>query len=467
MATISPWCKWKTPSPNLRISFLKDATAGDDGVSLSLSGSKFIRDSETRFGDKPLTGTFENNEQLQANVPSSALELPGEVSVKINNPAPGGGASNEMTFRILTPLPQVRAVVPATVAVGGPAFNLRVEGKNFMPASSLSISGHRLEVKFVSSTVLEAAVAPSLIATEGNYFVSVTNKGETTLTSNSASLAVVAANEVPAEGAAASTVSLGTGSLTGRILNTEMFSIEGVTIKVGNLSTRTNGYGEFRLDNIPAGRRVVLMDGSTANEPGGHYPTIPISVDILPNMVNPLPFQPYLHRQKARNFATIDPGRDTILTDSEVPGFELRIPAGVNITGWDGKRNLRVSVRTVPTDRLPIKPLPKGVFARTVYMFFFDKVGGGVADRPIPVKARNDIGLLPGEKAILWYYDESPSRWDGPQRLGHRRYRHSHAGRQIHCRRSGHRHSQVLLRRDNLREHQSWLWCQWFFRLWQ
>ncbi len=166
--------------------------------------------------------------------------------------------------------------------------------------------------------------------------------------------------------------------------------------------------GEFRIDNIPAGRRVVLMDGSTAIEPGSHYPTIPISVDIVPNTVNPLPFQPYLHRQKNYNFASIDPGRDTILKDPEVPGFEMRIPAGVNITGWDGKRNLRVSVRTVPTDRLPIKPLPKGVFARTVYMFFFDKVGGGVADRPIPVKARNDIGLLPGEKAILWYYDESP-----------------------------------------------------------
>ena len=94
--------------------------------------------------------------------------------------------------------------------------------------------------------------------------------------------------------------------------------------------------------------------------------------------------------------------------------MELKIPAGVNIIGWDGKRNEKISMRNVPPDRLPLKPLPNNTNARSVYMFHFDKVGGGTADRPIPFRAPNDLGLLPGEKAVLWYYDESPREGEAP-----------------------------------------------------
>jgi YD repeat-containing protein len=405
----------ENPVPALTGIMPEESSAGAEGVQLSVSGTRFIRDSSTRFNRHPLSTCFDGNEHLTATIPPSELELPGDVSVAVHNPPPGGGTSNELTFKILTPLPQVTAVSPAMVSVGGSAFTMRVEGKNFMPVSSVNLGKHRIDVRFVSSTVLEAVVGAPLIAAEGVYPVSVTNGGETSLTSNAASLAVVAADEIPAEGgAAAAAVSLGTGSLAGRILNTEMWPVEGVTIKVKGRSAQTDANGDFRLDGLPAGKRTLLMDGSTAREAGGHYPTIPITVDIAANQVNPLQFQPYLHRQKARNFVPIDPGRDTILTDPEVPGFEMRIPAGVNITGWDGKRNLKVSVRTVPADRLPVKPLPKNSFARTVYMFYFDKVGGGVPDRPIPFKAPNDLGLLPGEKAVLWYFDESPIEGEAP-----------------------------------------------------
>lgn len=68
----------------------------------------------------------------------------------------------------------------------------------------------------------------------------------------------------------------------------------------------------------------------------------------------------------------------------------------------------------MPTDRLPVKPLPENAGVRTVYMFYFDKVGGGTPDKSIPIKAKNDLNLLPGEKAVLWYYDESPVEDEAP-----------------------------------------------------
>jgi YD repeat-containing protein len=393
----------ENPAPLLTGIVPDESPAGAQGVQLTVSGAKFIRDSAARFNQQPLSTGFTNNEHLTATIPPSELQLPGDVAVAVRNPPPGGGVSNELTFKILTPLPQIAGLAPEAVAAGSASLSLRVDGQGFMPSSFIHLGGKKLKTRFVSSTVLEAVVGPELLASEGRFPVTVTNPGEPDLVSNAATLKIG-----PEEPVKPSAVPAGFGSLTGRILNTEMWPIAGVTIKTGGLSTLTNGNGEFRLDNIPAGRRTVLLDGSTVNDPDGHYPTIPITVDITAGAANLLPFQPYFHRQKAYNFATIDPSRDTILTDPEVPGFEMRIPAGVNITGWDGKRNLRVSVRTVPTDRLPVKPLPPNAYVRTVYMYFFDKVGGGVPDRPIPIKSRNDLGLLPGEKAILWYFDESP-----------------------------------------------------------
>ncbi|MBI5674455.1 MAG: RHS repeat protein [Nitrospirae bacterium] len=156
-----------------------------------------------------------------------------------------------------------------------------------------------------------------------------------------------------------------------------------------------------------------MVHGSTVKD-GSHYPTIPLSIEIQAGAVTEMPFQIYLHRQKNYNFKDINPDEDTVLTDPEVPGFEIKIPKGIKITGWDGSPNKKVSVRTVPIDRLPVKPLPSNADVRTVYMFYFDKEGGGIPDAPIAIKSKNDLGLLPGQKAVLWYYDESPNEGEAP-----------------------------------------------------
>jgi hypothetical protein len=47
-------------------------------------------------------------------------------------------------------------------------------------------------------------------------------------------------------------------------------------------------------------------------------------------------------------------------------------------------------------------------------MFYFGKRGGGIPRRPVPFEAPNELGLAPGEKALLWYYDESPRKGEAP-----------------------------------------------------
>ncbi len=407
--------KLENPVPSLTDLIPTSMASTGDVFPLSLIGSKFIKDSRTWFNNKPADTIFTSNEFLTANILPDELIYPGTVSVSVFNPTPGGGMSNELNFKILTPVPRISALSPDTVAVGNPALTLKVEGKNFLPDASVSINGQKSSVRFISSILLEVVVNSSLVSTIGSYPVTVTNTGPTTATSNTVSFNVATAEDVASsQNDSALSAPQGTGTLFGKILNTDMQPVKGVTIRYKALSAITDDTGSFTLNNIPAGRRTILIDGSTAIDPIGHMPTIPISADITANIKNSMPFTPYLHRQKNHNFVKINPAKDTILTDPELPGFEMRIPQGVNIIGWDHKANLKVSVRTVPSDRLPVKPLPKNSYVKTVYMFYFNKVGGGRPDRPIPIKSPNDLGLLPGEKAVLWYYDESPNEGEAP-----------------------------------------------------
>jgi YD repeat-containing protein len=401
-----------------RITSIEPQTSrvGDSGVKMSITGSKFVRDTQTQFNGKGRCSFFGSNETLQADISADELTKPGDVPVFVTNPPPGGRASNVLTFRIYNPAPVLDSVSPDTVAADT-ATKFRVFGKNFFNGSTVNLNGENLKTRFISSILLEAQIDQDLVKQEGTFPVVVINPSPGSYTSNVKYLTVAkAGSPLLTEKAviASQSTSSGTGSLRGRIVNTSLAPLEGVTIRIKNVSVQTDADGNFLAENVPAGRHVVLVDGSTEKGQDGHYPTIPLTIDIQTGGVTDMPFQVYLHRQKNYNFKDINPDEDTVLTDPEVPGFEMRIPKGDRIIGWDGQANLKVSVRTVPTDRLPVKPLPNNAFIRTVYMFYFNKIGGGTPDKPIPVKARNDLGLLPGEKAILWYYDESPIEGEAP-----------------------------------------------------
>lgn len=408
----------ENPLPKVESIIPESASAGGPGLTLSIKGSRFIRDSRARFDLRELETLFEDNESLKALVPSDELLSSRDVPVTVLNPGPRGGISNGLLFRIMNPVPQIESLAPDAVALTAPPAEIKIRGKNFLPGSIVNLNGRNLETKFISSILLSAQLDLSGIKVPARYPVTVINPSPVSLTSNvvfltavedETGLSLMEEKDKRKEESVKTT-----GTLKGRILNTQKQPIEGVEVRIKNLKTETDSGGYFTLNDVPSGKRHLMIHGETAKKKDKHHPTIPLTVDIEPDKINEMPFQIYLHEQKNRNFRDINPGEDTVLTDPEVPGFELKIPKGVKITGWDGKANQRVSVRTVPTDRLPVKPIPDNSRIRSVYMFYFDKVGGGVPDQPIPVKSPNDLGLLPGEKAVLWYYDESPNEGEAP-----------------------------------------------------
>lgn len=406
--------KLENPVPVLDSLVPDSVAAGSEGFQLSIMGKKFIKDTQAWFNQKPLGLLFDSNELLKSDILPDELIYPGKVTISAENPPPGGGISNPLTFNILTPIPQIAGVTPNAVEVNIGSV-VKVVGKNFLPNAKVFIDGKETETYFVSSIVLQAKIDVTVAGVEGIRTVSVVNTGETAAKSNLATLKIASTAEIQAIQANKSAAQTHQrGALKGRILNTRREPVANVTVSYKGLSTKTNANGHFVLHNIPEGRRTLLIDGSTADETKAYYPAIPVTAVIVANTVTQLSFTPHLHRQKIHDFVNIDSTKETVVTDPQMKGFELRIQKGNRIVGWDGRINDKVSMLTIPPDRLPIRPVPENSNVRTVTMFYFDKVGGGRPDKPVPFKSPNTLQLKPGEKATLWYYDESNADEEAP-----------------------------------------------------
>ena len=68
----------------------------------------------------------------------------------------------------------------------------------------------------------------------------------------------------------------------------------------------------------------------------------------MAGQTNTLGFTPYLHFQKTTGLVVISNSSvQRVVTDPALPGFQMTIPAGVTITGWDGQPNIQVSIRPI------------------------------------------------------------------------------------------------------------------------
>ncbi len=381
--------------------------SGQLGDSVTVTGSNFVAVAGVTFN-----GVAASELTVQAATTLTAVVPAGATTGPIAVTTAGGTATSRGHFVVLPGGDMGLTAAPTqstTVAGGEVHFALTTAaGREAAGLMNLGLSGLPVgaTAQFVppvlgpsQSGTLTIQTSPSTAA--GVYPLVLTGstltRGRTVATQQALTLTILGGGQT---------------ALTGRILDTHRRPIPGVTIQMpvgsSTLEAVTDAAGMFLLQNVPPGNQLVLVDGQPASTAAAKYPTIPITVPIQPGVVNRLPFTPHLHAQKDRDFTPIRPGQETVATDPDLPGVALRIPAGAQIIGWDGQPNTKVSIRTVPIDRLPVPPLPAEVQARTVYMFYFGKRGGGVATRPIPFESPNDLGLKPGEKADLWYFDESP-----------------------------------------------------------
>lgn len=199
-----------TPNPLPRITGLspESVIAGSPGFTLAINGSSFVNNSVVRLNSISMTTRFINSTQLTVAIPAELIASPGTVSVRVFNPAPGGGNSNSVSLAITVPpnpVPIISALSPSTVNAGGPQFTLIVQGQKFLSTSVVRFEGEDRPTTFVSATELRAEISANDIQNGGNARIRVFNpspggglSNELTLTINFAAPMITALSPISA-----------------------------------------------------------------------------------------------------------------------------------------------------------------------------------------------------------------------------------------------------------------------------
>ncbi|HKQ74391.1 MAG TPA: PKD domain-containing protein [Blastocatellia bacterium] len=179
-------------------------TAGSAAFALVATGSKFTSNSKvvwTRSGTPTdLMTAFGSETQLTAQVPAALVATQGTAQVTVVTPAPGGGTSAPQTFTInsggTNPTPAVTVLNPTAVGVSHGAFNLIVNGSNFVGSSQaqVNVSGsfaNRVTTSISATRLSVAVLAGDIPATAGTVQVRVINPAPGGGTSNTVTLNVM------------------------------------------------------------------------------------------------------------------------------------------------------------------------------------------------------------------------------------------------------------------------------------
>ena len=208
----------------------------------------------------------------------------------------------------------------------------------------------------------------------------------------------------------------GQTGVQGRFVTPEGGGIPGVIVKdhASGMETHTDAAGNFRLLGLTPGTITLKMDATPANP---LYPMWPFLIELPAGQVTTLadwvinpPAAPEHFKPLKQNAA-----ENQIFSDERFPGFEITVPAGAAIIGWDGVPKSKLAVERIPIDRLPVEPPP--IPAREAYKLYFGTPMGGIPTVPIPVRVPNVTGLGPGEKTEIWYFDGSPMGGAGEWKL--------------------------------------------------
>lgn len=235
-------------------------------------------------------------------------------------------------------------------------------------------------------------------------------------------------------------------AIKGRVFASELVGpgsvnqpLEGVTISVDGaeetIRAVTDADGNFTLNNCPAGRFFVHIDGRTAVgsqwPDGAYYPYVGKAWEALAGRADNLAGDEppaertgniYLPRIAFGSLQPVSATEETVVTfpasvlatHPELAGVQLRVPANA-LFADNGARGGRVGIAPVPPDRLP-SPLPGGLEFPLVITVQTD--GPSNFDRPVPVLFPNlpdpTSGRLlqPGEKSALWSFNHDTGNWE-------------------------------------------------------
>jgi uncharacterized protein (TIGR03437 family) len=166
------------------------ATAGSNNFTLTVNGTGFVNSSTVRWNGSPRNTTFITGMQLIALIPTSDIAAAGTATVTVQNPAPGGGISNGLTFTINNPVPAIAGIAPNSANAGSNEVTITVNGAGFFNSSKVRFNGADLATTFVNNTQLTATIPAGSLTAAGTASITVFNPAPGGGTSNAVTFTI-------------------------------------------------------------------------------------------------------------------------------------------------------------------------------------------------------------------------------------------------------------------------------------
>ena len=168
-----------------------DSTFTGAAFTLTLTGTGFGTGSRVQWNGQDRPTTFVSTTQLTAAIPSSDVGSPNVAAVTVFSPAPGGGTSNVLSYRVVEQAPVITNVNPGFVSAGSGSTTLTITGTNYPTGATAQWNGAGRSATLVNGTSMTMTLTPADVATAQVGQVTVTNPGASGV-SNAVAIGVVA-----------------------------------------------------------------------------------------------------------------------------------------------------------------------------------------------------------------------------------------------------------------------------------
>lgn len=295
-------------------------------------------------------------------------------------------------------------ITPQSALKLGTTYTLTIDG-------AAEQSGNRLQTTTVSFTTVQATLPPANTSQSGSsdmWLPTAFSYGQghwTSGNSESANRLIPPLSANPGETA-----------LAGQSLGLSGAPLRGVTFSIDDQQARSDETGRFLLENLTPGHHVLLIDGTTASRRGATYGVFQAGVNIAAGKTNVLPYTVWMTALDTAHEVTIPSptSSETVVTNPNLPGLELHIPAGTVIRDRTGKAVTKLSITPIPIDQPPF-PLPPHV---RVPIYFTIQPGDAYIDSTPGAWSKgarlfypNSSHSVPGTNFNFWNYDPADKGW--------------------------------------------------------
>lgn len=182
--------KVQYPAPTISSLSPSSVAAGTGPTEVTITGIGFFVTSQVTFDGAPAATTLLDSTHVKATLTASQVATAGTISVRVVNPAPGGGTSSALPFTMMNGVPSITSLTPGSVTVGSPNTTVTLYGTNFLPSSTVTSNGVNVSTGYISGGQLTIVVPANQLLNAGNVAIVVTNPSPGGGTSQTATLTV-------------------------------------------------------------------------------------------------------------------------------------------------------------------------------------------------------------------------------------------------------------------------------------